>query len=188
MKKLLLFPLFILAISILAPSCTKDDNEVFPPDNDSIVNNDTLGTNGSISGDTISGDTISGDTISGDTVQNVPIILKYEGDIIVNGNDVRENSVCGANMNSNKLTLYFDSVNFSDRMPKMDIAVPEIHFNSKTGTFAGDTIVPLMAGKIPMPGYTFTQIAGEIEDTILSFNAEIINLGTISFSGKFIGR
>ena len=173
MKKLLLFPLFILAISILAPSCTKDDNEVFPPDNDSIANNDTLGTN---------------DTISGDSVHNIPVILKYEGNIIVNGNDVRENSVCGANMNSNKLTLYFDSVNFSDRMPKMDIAVPEIPFNSKTGTFAADTIVPLMAGKIPMPGYTFTQIAGEIEDTILSFNAEIINLGTISFSGKFIGR
>ena len=173
MKKLLLFPLFILAISILAPSCTKDDNEVFPPGNDSIANNDTLGTN---------------DTISGDSVHNIPMILKYEGNIIVNGNDVRENSVCGANMNSNKLTLYFDSVNFSDRMPKMDIAVPEIHFNSKTGTFAGDTIVPLMAGKIPMPRYTFTQIAGEIEDTILSFNAEIINLGTISFSGKFIGR
>ena len=179
MKKLLLFPLFILAISILAPSCTKDDNEVFPPDNDSIVNNDTLGTNGSI----------SGDTISGDTVQNVPLILKYEGHLIVNGNYVRGNTVCGVNIKRNsEITLYIYKAKFAENMPvELDITVPGIPFNRHTTMFEGDTIVPLM-GSTPMPTYTFTRIVGSfVKDSILSFDAEL-GKGTISFGGKFIGR
>jgi hypothetical protein len=182
MKKLLLFPLFILAISILAPSCTKDDNEIFPPGNDSIANNDTLGTNGSI----------SGDTISGDTVQNVPIILKYEGDLIVNGNNVKENAVCGINIKRSQITLYLYKAKFAEMMPELNITVPDIPFNKQTTMFEGDTIVPLLvmeSADIPMPDKTFTQIAGSvIKDSILSFDGEVINLGTISFNGKFIGK
>lgn len=177
MKKLLLFPLFILAISILAPSCTKDDNEIFPPGNDSIANNDTLGTN---------------DTISGDTVQNVPIILKYEGDLIVNGNNVKENAVCGINIKRSQITLYLYKAKFAEMMPELNITVPDIPFNKQTTMFEGDTIVPLLvmeSADIPMPDKTFTQIAGSvIKDSILSFDGEVINLGTISFNGKFIGK
>lgn len=177
MKKLLLFPLLILAISILAPSCTKDDNEVFPPDNDSIVNNDTLGTNSSI---------------SGDTVQNVPIILKYEGDLIVNGTYVKENAVCGINIKRSQVTLYLYKAKFAEMMPELNITVPDIPFNKQTTMFEGDTIVPLLvmeSANIPMPDKTFTQIAGSvIRDSILSFDGEVINLGTISFNGKFIGK
>lgn len=173
MKKLLLFPLFILAISILAPSCTKDDNEVFPPDNDSIANNDTLGTN---------------DTISGDTVQNIPIILKYEGNLIVNGNYVRENTVCGVNIKHTGITLYIYKAKFAENMPvELDITVPGIPFNRQTFVFEGDTIVPLGMGSAPMPTYTFTRIDGVAGDSTLSFDVELTR-GTISFTGKFIGR
>lgn len=166
-----------MAISILAPSCTKDDNEIFPPGNDSIANNDTLGTN---------------DTISGDTVQNVPIILKYEGDLIVNGNNVKENAVCGINIKRSQVTLYLYKAKFAEMMPELNITVPDIPFNKQTTMFERDTIVPLLvmeSANIPMPDKTFTQIAGSvIKDSILSFDGEVINLGTISFNGKFIGK
>ena len=159
MKKFLLLPLLVFMTAFILPACSNDDNDVFTGE----------------------------DSTSNDTLQNnTPIIIKYNGTLVVNGNYIKEGAICGIkNMQTTKLTLDIYKVKFAEAMPvEIDITIPEIPFDIKTGTFSGDSIIPNI-GVAPAPMYTFTRIDGCVNDTALSFSASL-NRGTFTFNGKIL--
>ena len=168
MKKFLLFPLLVFMTAFIVPACSDEDKEIFPPNPN----------------DTITNDTITNDTIDDDSLHtNIPITLKFGGDLIVNGNFKKENTVCMVRgINDSKFSLDIYKVKFAENMPvEINITIPDIPFNHKDGTFSGDSIVPLI-GVAPAPAYTFSKIEGCLTDSSLTFSATLTR-GTFTFSG-----
>ena len=169
MKKFLLFPLLVFMTALIVPACSDEDKEIFPPNPN----------------DTITNDTITNDTIDDDSLHtNIHNTMKFGGDLIVNGNFKKENTVCIVRgINDSKLSLDIYKVKFAENMPvEINITIPDIPINHKDGTFSGDTIVPLI-GVAPAPAYTFSKIEGCLTDSTLTFSATLTR-GTFSFSGR----
>lgn len=168
MKKFLLFPLLVFMTAFIVPACSDEDKEIFPPNPN----------------DTITNDTITNDTIDDDSLHtNIHNTLKFGGDLIVNGNFKKENTVCMVrDINDSKFSLDIYKVKFAENMPvEINITIPDIPFNHKDGTFSGDSIVPLI-GVAPAPAYTFSKIEGCLTDSSLTFSATLTR-GTFTFSG-----
>ena len=164
MKKLLLFPLLVFMTALIVPACSDEDKEIFPPNPN---------------------DTITNDTIDDDSLHtNIHNTLKFDGDLIVNGNFKKENTVCMVRgINDSKCSLDIYKVKFAENMPvEINITIPDIPINHKDGTFSGDTIVPLI-GVAPAPAYTFSKIEGCFTDSTLTFSATLTR-GTFSFTGR----
>ena len=166
MKKFLFFPLLVFMTAFIVPACSNDDEDVFNPN-----------------------DTISNDTVSDDSLHNnLPVVFKFNGELVVNGNYVKENTICGVReMDGEKFTMNIYKVKFAENMPvEIDITIPGISYNLKDGTFSGDTIVPLI-GVAPAAAYTFSSIEGNMTDTTLTFSATLTR-GTFSFTGRNAGK
>ena len=163
MKKFLLFPLLVFMTALIVPACSDEDKEIFPPNPN---------------------DTITNDTIDDDSLHtNIHNTLKFGGDLIVNGNFKKENTVCMVRgINDSKFSLDIYKVKFAENMPvEINITIPDIPINHKDGTFSGDSIVPLI-GVAPAPAYTFSKIEGCLTDSSLTFSATLTR-GTFTFSG-----
>ena len=177
MKKFLLFPLMVFMTVFIAPSCSGDDDEIFPPaGGDSTEVNDTITT----------GDTIITNATNDSLRSNVPI--KFEGGVIVNGDFTQENIVCEATFDKTykKVTININDVKFAENMPvKVNMTLNDItcnKLNKNSFEFSGENIVPTM-GVAPVPTYTFTAIEGRVKYHLLDFSATL-NMGTIVFRGK----
>ena len=168
MKKFLLFPLLVFMTAIIVPACSDDEEEIFPPEQgdstnigDSVIIGDSIGT---------------GDSIT---------LIKFTGNMIVNGTFKQEGITCIANIMSNTLDLNINKVKFAEAMPNpIDISVPAIPMSKGTEIiFSGDSIVPMIAS-IPDPAFMFEEIDGTIVTDELNFTAKISGRGAFTFSGK----
>ena len=120
-----------------------------------------------------------------------PEIIKYKGEVLTDKNFTLNNATCEITLDESTgtLTLKMFDVKFAEEMPnKLTFSISGINYsttNNKT-IFSGENINPTMGETpIPMPGYTFSNITGSIENSKLNFDVTHTK-GKFIFNGEEI--